>query len=408
LFNVFSPISPGMYLVVLSLLQVLALPAAMVEKVKAVFESKKLLPDPIELFGQVFSVVSCRFVDTCNTFASTGRYFSLMCNGRVRAVTMRPHDHPDNVNGNAKRKMTQSKERKMTTSQHTDLLAKEMKALGIELPLPPSAIEEEHPDLVVQKQKASKLGKMFRRKSKHSSLQTPAGFTDATSSLPGSPALSRNGSRSGSPAMSRKGSRTQGGSPFEMGEFDPLDAAALGAKLSRLVGSGGDNNGASAAITIPSTPTASRSNSGNSPLSPLSGGGNLAGSAPLIHVLPSTPESDGISEDKKRRVRSTSSISEGSDVGGRVVSLEGVKAQIRGMEERRKGSKVYTVFVIRVTQPHNDDEEARPYPAFDTSWVVLRRYSEFASLEKKCAFCEKNGICWVARESYQNLTRLLA
>lgn len=55
-------------------LQTVLLPKEICDPVKEIFDNGRLLPEPLELFGDIYREVTCRFVETCSAFTSTSKY----------------------------------------------------------------------------------------------------------------------------------------------------------------------------------------------------------------------------------------------------------------------------------------------------------------------------------------------
>lgn len=232
-----------------------------------------------------------------------------------------------------------------------------------------------------------------------SSAQSSYGLQSA----PSSPSSSQRGSRQASPVLgaSADNNSNNGGSGGDLGTSAAAAAAAL------------LNGQINAKLGIP----ISRNNSRTAVSSPLAASPAMT-EMPALSSSPSSASSLVVAATKRhRRTKSSQSVTSldfldeggavtdagagaGAGVGAGAVAvagdggggaslggmnrLDGVKAQIRRIEEKRKGSKAYTVYVIRVTQGEAAAPDDRAYPGLRASWVVQRRYSEFAALDKKC------------------------
>jgi hypothetical protein len=103
-------------------------------------------------------------------------------------------------------------------------------------------------------------------------------------------------------------------------------------------------------------------------------------------------------------IDSNDAIRAESSLADHTTQLSEVKIQILSTRTKHTGSKKFVEYVISVVQPAPADGKLAPYPSLGATWNVLRRYSEFAALNKKCKeYCSQLKAKLPGKKAFGNL-----
>ena len=339
----------------------------------------------------------------CPVFSSTDALFKALLKDRLQC----------SAKSRAGAAGKQRKAKKIDTAAQFE---KEMKALGItQLPLPPSAVDEQHPDLVVKEEKKSRMFSLKAAKKK--ALGIPKAAFAQLSRGP-----SPTGSTANSPDMGRRDfsskthstlvaassrlsvspqpthiilSSSPAGSDHHMFNSNKLSTSPAGSDISfgdvppgsrsRTNSEGPPGAGSRSRTNSEGPPGGSRSRTTS-----RSGSRSRAGS-PITHEGTHTREERAQTLPSALATRSESAGEEAGSrsstgAAGPALTLMSVEARIYSWKFKHKGSTQFVVYNIHITQESAAPGLPRSYASQGDTWTVERRYSEFASLEKKLKF----------------------
>eukprot|EP00037_Helgoeca_nana_P024278 m.257539 g.257539 ORF g.257539 m.257539 type:complete len:1118 (+) comp26595_c0_seq1:557-3910(+) len=310
-------------------------------------------------------------------FLRSREYFEAMMN-RPEPTIGRPRASANTEKNTEKPKATKKAEKRREAEIQAEIEL-------LNLPPPPSAVEEEHPDLVTD-ETVKKKKKFFARKKtadrppppqrgRSSTLsETTVAMRDSASkiaSTPSSPAGSptlprRRSNKSDSPAKAKSGRTTPAASPVPVRkrpqslnlEDTVIDAdvlTELAAHPRRPIDDSPDQPQPDAEARV------------------SSGGSNAAAAS-----ADSDPESAVVHGQAMKVV----------EPEVRKYDLTGVSTVIKNWEKRHPGSRQFVVYTILVSQraengPQSSSAAGGTVLSTGNTWEVDRRYSDFATLEKK-------------------------
>eukprot|EP00039_Didymoeca_costata_P029980 m.27398 g.27398 ORF g.27398 m.27398 type:complete len:1012 (-) comp7890_c0_seq1:27-3062(-) len=289
----------------------IGLPNSVTEKIQNFFslDEEEKATTAITLAKDLLQLIENRFQNVHRPlFAASEAYLKDLCKGRVQ----RPSTIASPPHGKKKGKKA------LKTSEY-DILA-----LG-DLPLPPSAVEEHHPNLVQMEEKK----KRFSLKN----LRIGKGKSEKDVSVGAVPI----------PECSNQSSEDE----------NQLLPSSLP-----------NDSGAALSMTPPGTSQIDMEKV------------SKPRAATMSCVLPSSDTQDVpvVSEEVSPPPQTVSPYS---------YSISGVEARIYKWEKRHKGSRQYVSYILHVTQTNKTPEEGTLGYGQTGIWTVERRYNEFAACEKK-------------------------